>query len=366
MPFYLAEIIGDGTDAEGNEFRPAILDHLDTDDGWHCLVDGRADSTTMAGHMVVWSPGKADYVKDSRIVRVTDADLASYGVPALQGRQDEREIAEYIGKRFLLRQYLGGDDFLETGRFDDLDGRKQDAIRVKLAHLDLSEVKGATSVDSVLRTLLPQLVVAMDAKPQSPSGTFTDAFTDDGSGTEDLAAHTPTGGTAWTRVDGSADMAQVTGGILRNNTADGSGAAYRCDDQGSSAQYVQYIAISSLEMNAFVCNRLTDRSNFLGVRKNSIGVFYKRVAGAFTQIGTSSAPATNSVVRLESDASNAHTVYDDGVAIIGPTTDSFNSTETRQGVLARTSGAADWADDFEAGVLSAGSIGNPWNYYAQQ
>jgi hypothetical protein len=151
-------------------------------------------------------------------------------------------------------------------------------------------------------------------------------------------------------------MAIITSNALANNTTDSSGAAYRCDTQGSSAHYLQFVPKND-NHSMFVCNRLTNRANYVGCRiSGGVGQIFKRVASTFTQLGTNSAAiAVNDVVRLESSAADGHTLFSNTVSFIGPITDAFNNTEVRQGANARTSGAAAWLDNFEAGSLAAAS-----------
>lgn len=183
---------------------------------------------------------------------------------------------------------------------------------------------------------------------------FTDNFNGESSEV-DLAAHVPSGGAAWTRVDGAANhLTVISAGWAVNNTNDDAGALYRCDDQGSSAHYTQF---KTLDENAvmFVANRATNRSNFFGVRTRAgTCEVFKRTAGAFTSLGASGASTVKAddVVRFEVSAGNVHTTKVNGIQV-HQVTDSFNSTETRQGLVARSRGRSSWLDDYEAGPLSA-------------
>jgi hypothetical protein len=179
---------------------------------------------------------------------------------------------------------------------------------------------------------------------------FTDTFTD----TADtfLENHTPSGGTAWTRVDGVAGGGKIATTILKSQTG-GTATSYRCDDQGSANHYVQYKTNNA--GSSYVCNRLTNISNFIGVRRGGGGVIecFKCVAGVQTQLGSDgSVAASGDVLRLESSG-DVHTVYKNGVLESGVGgTDSFNNTETRQGVACFASSATNFCDDFEAGALA--------------
>lgn len=182
---------------------------------------------------------------------------------------------------------------------------------------------------------------------------FTDNFNGEGSDV-DLASHTPSGGTAWTRVDGAANAGLVgSSGILRSSSA--TNTLYTCDDQGSVNQYVQFeYRVSS---NDFVCNRATNNQNFIGIRGSASKVqIFKRVANTFTQIGTDGGTTlvAGDIIRLESSG-DVHTAYVNGNVESGPGgTDAAHNTVTTQGVCIR-SVSGNWVDNFEAGTLAAGA-----------
>jgi hypothetical protein len=179
---------------------------------------------------------------------------------------------------------------------------------------------------------------------------FTDTFTE-GSDTN-LESHTPSGGTAWTRVDGAAGAAVVNAANDALHAASATNTMYRCDDQGSADQYVQY-KVSSLNDNvSFVCNRATDANNFIGVRVNATKIeLFKRVTGTFTQLGVdgTTTVVVTDVIKLESEGDD-HRVYINGNLEI-TRTDTAHNTVTRQGVCIRGT-QGHWIDDFEAGVLA--------------
>lgn len=181
---------------------------------------------------------------------------------------------------------------------------------------------------------------------------FTDNFNGEGSEV-DLASHTPSGGGAWTRVDGSANyLTVISAGWAVNNTSDSDGALYQCTSQGSSAHYCQYVAKEVASGTMFVANRATDRSNYVGVRcRTGVVEIFKRVSGSFTSLGaTSASVAEGNTVRFESSSGNVHTIKINGTQA-HQITDSFNSSEVRQGLVARGAGRLSWLDDYEAGAL---------------
>lgn len=180
---------------------------------------------------------------------------------------------------------------------------------------------------------------------------FTDNFTYGGTppAAENLGSRA-----GWTLQSGTASVANVANGatVLNHNASVES--AWRCTDQGSADHYTQCLLLGA---NGFICIRMTDISNFIGFRHNGTAFqVYKRVAGTFTQLGsdyTASLSGSN-VVRLSASGSTL-TFTVDGVGRCGsPFTESFNSTETRQGVISRGSGATSWIDDFEADVVGGG------------
>jgi len=188
---------------------------------------------------------------------------------------------------------------------------------------------------------------------------FLDNFNGEAT-TVDLASHVPSGGTAWTRVDGSANMAQVSSSssTLIKNTTDNSGALYLCDDQGSADQYVQYVCKNADVFQPAV-NRAVSRFSWVGVRVNAGNVsILKCVPGpTYTALATGTTTVVvGDTIRLESQGST-HRGYING-ALELTVTDSHNSTVTRQGVVPRATSGASWLDDFEAGALAGGATGS--------
>ena len=362
MPYYLSRIIGDGSDAEGNQFRPAIADHTGI---WTCLADGRADATQAPGRMIVRADHLPVFDTDPRIQQLTRTLLADpvIGAPD-DGEADQDDLAFKVVRRFLVRQLLRADDLPNLSlTLGDIPAAKRQRIKAKLEarNVDFSGINNSTTIANALRAILPQLKVRIfPSTGARPSGTFTDDFSGEGSDT-DLALHTPSGGTAWTRVGGTAgDFVATSGGVAKCGTATGTAALYQCDDQGNVAHYVQFDSAIETGRAAFPgSNRATDGSNFIGIR-HDIGPddmnCFKRNAGSFTQLGSNSVSniAFGDTLRLESDGDDAHEAFLNSSSAIGPVTDAFNNAETRQGIVAR-SGIGDVADNFEAGLL-AGTI----------
>jgi hypothetical protein len=350
MPYFVCDTLGTGADAEGNEFRPAVALYSNA---WTVTADG-------LGRMLVRCAHVPAFDSDARIRPMRRSQLAN--LAPVDGETDDwsaADLATKFARRFLVRQFLGADDFDITAgalarTLSEIPAPRRNRIREKLLArgIDISGLSGATTIADALRTILPNIDVRLDPRAISPSGTFTDDF--NGEGAEvDLVSHTPSGGTSWTQVDGLSTEAKVsTSGVLRNNTTNG-GCLIRCDDQGSANQYVQAV-VKTTSIGAFVCNRGTDGNNFIGWRPFGTAYqFFKRSAGTFTSLATSAgAPSVNETGRLESSG-NSHELYVNGVSAAGPVTDATHASVTRQGVCPRSTGAADWLDDFEAGTLGA-------------
>lgn len=155
----------------------------------------------------------------------------------------------------------------------------------------------------------------------------------------------------WTRVDGSAGDTSISGNLLVSNTTSTTGGAYQCPDIGSGDKYVECTVPAA--RNAFgACMRLTDTNNFIGCRYQS-GAYqvYKRDAGSFTLLASYTASLdTSHVLRLEMRGDDFE-MFVNGVSR-ATFTDTFNNTETRQGVVGRSQ-TGSFCDNFCAGVLTA-------------
>jgi hypothetical protein len=364
MAFFLTQILGDGSDAEGNQFRPAIAKYTET---WRCIADGRANSALGSGLMLVEADHLPAFDADAAISLIAGKTALTTVNLSDESEKDEKEVARKICKRFWLRQVLRADDFPSGLAIGDITAARRQRISAALTArgIDVSTLKaGMTVLDALQSVILPQVRIAFDPEPPSPTGTFTDTFTDtDGTA---LESHTPSGGTAWTRVDGVAGDAAINSNQLRSTGTDTLGAAYRCDTQGQAAHYTQWVVVSLGAgglTGAFVCNRITDRSNYIGARVLTPGgtalyQIFKRNAGTFSQLGSNSATTAvaGDVAKLESSAADAHTLYQNGSAVVGPVTDAFNNTQVRQGINVRSK-IENVIDTFEAGALVTNAIG---------
>jgi hypothetical protein len=356
MPYFICDTIGTGADAEGNQFRPAVADYSDS---WVVTADAPGLS-----RMLVKCAHLPAFDTDARIRPVRRALLADFAPD--DGETDDWEAADLatkVARRCLLRQWLADDDFpVTSGILDstlgDVPTLRRRRIRDRLLDrgINIDGLTLTTTIRDALRFILPQFAVRLESRAMSQGGTFTDNFTETGTGV-DLASHAPSGGTSWTRVEAiSTCTCDSTVNVLIKNAADSNGAMYRCDDQGSVDQYVQF-AVVATNQASFVANRASANTSYIGVRSNGATPkvqIFKRVAGTFTQLGSNGATTVvaGNTIRLESSG-DAHEAYLQGVSQVGPTNDAHNNTVTRQGVNGRSADSGNWIDTFEAGTLGA-------------
>lgn len=189
------------------------------------------------------------------------------------------------------------------------------------------------------------------------------AFTDDFSGESsvvDLASHTPSGGTAWTRT-GTADSIVVNNALDEVRASGGTTAYYICDDQGSANHYAQ-VRLKNLTVNqgdGHLACRLVDSDNFISWRLQGAGSSGARLAkvvtGTVTDLVTFQG-VDESVYKVECSGTDIK-IYEDGVQKGTTQTVSDHQTETSQGFVSRgNSNTNSWLDDFEAGALGGGAL----------
>lgn len=348
MAWFYCDRIGTGTDQD--PFRPAVHDY---DIPWSATVEFE-----QRGKYLVSCEEQPGFAADSRIVPMSKSVFTDE-IPddGEDDGQDSEALALKVVRRAKLENLLGTDDVwdaLGPSLVSSLNPGARGRAIAKMAQAGINpgEIIASTKVDDVLRNVLPQIPARVAKRAVGNSGSFTDNFNGEGSNV-DLASHTPSGGTAWARQDGSAnDIIVTTGGITQTS---GSGV-YWCDDQGSADQYTQGV-IQATAIGAFLIIRSSDANNFWGVRSRSNGQSYKRVGGSFSLVGTGSGTAVGNVLRIEGSGNDIETFIDTGsgfVSFTGPHNDSFNNTATRQGLGGSSFGTGSFTDDFEAGVLSAG------------
>ncbi len=179
------------------------------------------------------------------------------------------------------------------------------------------------------------------------------AFTDDFTGTDGQYLENRSG---WARVDGVTGALQVNANNQLKCTS-ATSTAYQCTDQGSANHYVQATLVATdASFGQFVANRLSSNSAYIGFRQNGgKWQIYKQDSG-FTLLAETSSPtpADGDVGNLESDSNDDHKLYinGSGTASLTASGESFNNTETRQGLVGRFGNENPLFGDFEAGTLS--------------
>ena len=183
------------------------------------------------------------------------------------------------------------------------------------------------------------------------------AFTDNFNGALEAApleSWTPSGGTAWTRVDGVANGITVSAATSYASFNASVNTLYWCDSQGTANHYSQFATKAGVSLS-FLANRATNSNNFIGTRiYSSATQLYKRVSGSLTLLGSFAGGRANDILRIESGSDNKHTVKVNGVQVL-QATDAFNASEARQGLCSRDQVYTPF-DDYEAGSLPSGTI----------
>lgn len=153
----------------------------------------------------------------------------------------------------------------------------------------------------------------------------------------------------WTRVDGAAGAVQVENNAVSFKST--TETAYQLPDQGSADHWSEAKLLKKASVDFFpVCVRVTDKDNFIGCRyRNGVYQIHKRDGGSFTLLGEVSGYEGYERVRLEAQGDTIR-LYLHDIEVFS-TTESFNNTETRQGLIARGSTEAEIIDDFKAGTL---------------
>lgn len=156
----------------------------------------------------------------------------------------------------------------------------------------------------------------------------------------------------WTRVGGVAGAAAIRSNeVAFLSTTE---TVYLCPDLGSADHFTQIERRTSAISGYFdCCVRITDTDNFIGVRKGDPEwELFKRVAGTFTQLGTSAqGSAIGDVVRLEANGDQLNVFRNENL-IIGPITETDHQAVTRQGFIVRNTLANPAIDNFRVQVLS--------------
>jgi hypothetical protein len=140
-------------------------------------------------------------------------------------------------------------------------------------------------------------------------------------------------------------------------TSNSTGTAYSTPDLGSPDMYVQYAAVSTLNVTGgFMCARLVDRNNFVGIRcgtssgSGQIEV-YERSAGTLTNLyrSANNAYVNNDILRLELEGTTWRAKRNGVVLSSGTLAHSYASQKA--GLVARTTSGGGICDDFQASKL---------------
>ena len=160
----------------------------------------------------------------------------------------------------------------------------------------------------------------------------------------------------WTLVSGAATACVVNAvGSLNTVETLSAGAVYLSPDLGSADHFIEARLVGTGAAGPFLCCRLTDASNFVGVRDvaapTSQYQLYDRIEGTFTLLGSyNETPAPGDLVRIEVQGP-AVRVLINGVQRIAATTALTGAALTRQGLYSRLVNKSPWIDDYRAGVL---------------
>lgn len=161
---------------------------------------------------------------------------------------------------------------------------------------------------------------------------------------------TETGSLAWSTV--SAGGGTATGNIASNtayvtNSAGGTDSHALVDC--GTANHDVTITVSTMQNFASILVRFIDASNYVMVQKESTAGYgmYRRVAGTFTLMGSTStvAPASGDVLRLVASGTT-YTFYQNGTQRITATDATANTTGTKVGFRTTSTGVTARFDDF--------------------
>lgn len=159
----------------------------------------------------------------------------------------------------------------------------------------------------------------------------------------------------WTRVGGTAGDARIESNVLKSFTSDAVGAAYLCKDTGVAAQYVGGV-FQSNTCPSFLCVRITDPGNWLGMRWYNGNIeAWKRIGGGdLSKILSFATPRGSSVFQANYDPIAATIrILKDSTQIVAPTSVGVVTglpASTRAGLVVRGA-ALPFIDNFIAGPL---------------
>lgn len=193
---------------------------------------------------------------------------------------------------------------------------------------------------------------------------FTDAFS--GVDGDDVAVYSSN----WTRVDGSAGMAQINAsGQVKNTTTDTNGALYTAPDCGTADHYAQAVLPSPVSSLAsfMACVRAVDRSNWIGSRGTTTWQLYKRVSGTFSLLSTGSGtPASNDVLKVSISGTSVEFFVNGSSKGTAVVSDAVFSGVQKAGFVVRATAQDPLIDDWESTQSGGGGTANAWYYRLQQ
>jgi hypothetical protein len=160
------------------------------------------------------------------------------------------------------------------------------------------------------------------------------------------------GGWTWSHDGLIADAGQIVSNILRGNTTNATGSAYKTPALPSNLHYVQYKVGVLATSGPFCAGRLADRNNFVGIRNDGSTVeCFRRVAGSLTSLPTSGATcAIGDMIRIEFPTTTTYVLKKNGAVVQASTAIGATLTDVGTGVVMRTT-TGSFFDEFEAGTL---------------
>jgi hypothetical protein len=233
---------------------------------------------------------------------------------------------------------------------------------------DMRELYGRIGDDLLPAIVPPEYRLDGFAEPRT---TVQDTFTD--SDTTDLLAHvpTPTDWGAWEQSDGTGG-ATILSNAVRSGDDNSGPAAFRAaldTPLDSDSMYSEIELISGDDRWAGAATRHAAAAQTYYMAWDSLGnntwLFAKYVTGSLTENlgGTSGVADTGSLIRLESDSSDLHTVSVDGSPLTGlvDISDSSITGNLLPGWTGNNSSTGDY-DNFEAADVAGGGAPNTRRY----
>jgi len=169
-------------------------------------------------------------------------------------------------------------------------------------------------------------------------------------------------GKTWTHDGLIAGAVSILAGVARSNTSDATGSAYSTGSLTSADHYVQFKVTTASVGNGtgtFFCCRMSDRSNFVGIRAGNAGggagavEVYRRVGGTLTNryTGPAGTCVAGDVLGLTVVGTNLN-VYKNSILLSGPISIGDGGVLTSQsaGIVARSI-TGEFGDEFQADKL---------------